>query len=132
MEQSTPVWAAVIVGAVLLPAGGLVPYVVARAARGQLRRNAWAGVRTPGTLASDAAWRAGHAASLPWALAAGALLALTGLAAVVVGAAGGAAGAFTALVVIGALAGAAVLVVGAVRADAAGRAAGAVRASDGG
>lgn len=105
-----PVWTAVLVGALLLAAGGLVPYVVVRAAAGRLRRNRWVGVRTPGTLASDAGWRA-----------AGAVLALAGLGALVVGAGSGAPGVFAAVVVGGAVLGAAVLVAGAVRADAAGR-----------
>ncbi|MGQ7297400.1 SdpI family protein [Quadrisphaera sp. KR29] len=121
MDDSVPVWAAVLVGALLLATGGLVPYVVARAASGRLRRNAWVGVRTPGTLASDAGWRAGHAAARPWAVAAGALMALGGLAGLVVGAGTGSPGFFVAAVVGGAVLGAAALAAGAVRADAAAR-----------
>lgn len=116
-----PVWTAVLVGAVLLAAGGLVPYVVARAADGRLRRNRWVGVRTPGTLAGDAGWRTGHAAARPFATAAGALLALAGLGALLVGATTGSPGVFAAVVVGGAVLGAVVLVAGAVRADAAAR-----------
>ncbi|WP_187279786.1 SdpI family protein [Quadrisphaera setariae] len=121
MDDSVPVWTVVLVGAVLLAAGGLVPYVVARAAAGRLRRNRWVGVRTPATLAGDAGWRTGHAAARPWAAVAGALLALSGLGALVVGATTGAPGPFAAVVVGGAVLGAAALVAGAVRADAAAR-----------
>jgi hypothetical protein len=39
--------------------------VVTAAARGQLGVNALAGIRIPSVTASDAAWRAGHRASLP-------------------------------------------------------------------
>ncbi|PWJ56277.1 SdpI/YhfL protein family protein [Quadrisphaera granulorum] len=116
-----PMWTAVLVGAVLLGAGGLTPYVVARAANGRLARNRWVGVRTPGTLASDGAWRSGHAAARPWALAAGALMALAGLASLVIGAASGSPGMFALAVVGGAALGSVVLVAGAVRADAAAR-----------
>lgn len=117
-----PVWTAVLVGAVLLGAGGLVPYVVARAAAGRLRRNRWVGVRTPGTLASDRGWRTGHTTARPWAAVGGAVFALAGLGALLVGATTGSPGLFTAVGPGGAVLGAAVLVVGAVRADQAARA----------
>ncbi|WP_180357686.1 SdpI family protein [Streptomyces sp. NP160] len=121
MEDSVPVWTVVLVGAVLLAAGGLVPYVVARAAAGGLGRNRWVGVRTPATLSGDEPWRAGHAAARPWAAAAGGLLALAGLGALLVGATTGSAGVFATVVVGGAALAAVVLVAGAVRADAAAR-----------
>jgi hypothetical protein len=35
-----------------------------RAASGRLRRNQWAGIRTPSTMRSDRAWVAGHRAAL--------------------------------------------------------------------
>jgi uncharacterized membrane protein len=36
------------------------------AAAGKLRRNQIAGIRLPATMASDAAWRAGHRAAIPF------------------------------------------------------------------
>ncbi|MBR7744005.1 SdpI family protein [Phycicoccus sp. BSK3Z-2] len=45
----------------------LLVRVTAAAADGRLDRNGFAGIRTPATGASDAAWRAGHAAALPTA-----------------------------------------------------------------
>ncbi|MDO5511809.1 SdpI family protein [Corynebacterium sp.] len=41
--------------------------VVRAAARGEFDRGGLVGIRTRHTQRSDAAWRAGHAAALPWA-----------------------------------------------------------------
>lgn len=65
----------------LVGAPGLL-LVVWAAAAGRLRRTGWIGLRSDLLLASDSAWRAGHAAALPLiAITCGAatLLALTGL-----------------------------------------------------
>lgn len=52
--------------AVIVAAAGLTIVGVARAgASGRLRRNAWAGIRTPATLAGDDAWLAAHRAARP-------------------------------------------------------------------
>ncbi|HTQ21963.1 SdpI family protein [Mycobacterium sp.] len=75
----------VVVGALWLVAA--VSIVTAHCgASGKLPRNQAVGVRTPGTMASDAAWRAGHRAAIPvmWltvpgAMAGSAALMLTGL-----------------------------------------------------
>lgn len=118
--DGVPVWLAALLGGLLLAGGALVPYVVARAAGGQLRRNHWVGIRTPATMASDATWREAHAAARGWALAAGAVIALSGLGVLVV-AALGSAGLLAGVAVGGALLGSVLLVLGAVRADAATR-----------
>jgi uncharacterized membrane protein len=38
--------------------------LASRAANGRLARNQWVGIRTPSTMRSDQAWKAGHAAAL--------------------------------------------------------------------
>jgi uncharacterized membrane protein len=38
--------------------------LASRAANGRLARNQWIGIRTPSTMRSDQAWKAGHAAAL--------------------------------------------------------------------
>ncbi|MCW2717326.1 MAG: hypothetical protein JWR81_1148, partial [Pseudonocardia sp.] len=51
-----------ILGAVLVLAGVVLVVVAVLGARSMLRRNRWVGVRTPATLASDAAFDAGNRA----------------------------------------------------------------------
>ena len=116
-----PVWLAAVLGGLLLAGGALVPYVVGRAAGGLLRRNHWVGIRTPATMSSDAAWRAAHAAARGWAVASGAVIALSGLGVLLV-AALGSTGLLAAVAVGGAVLGSVLLVFGALRADAAVRA----------
>lgn len=54
-----------VFGAVSLIAVAVVVIAVEwRAANGRLRRNQWAGIRTPSTMRSDRAWMAGHRAAL--------------------------------------------------------------------
>lgn len=51
----------------------LVTWVTWIAARGKLSRNALAGVRTPVTMSSEAAWRIGHRAALSPTMVSGAM-----------------------------------------------------------
>jgi uncharacterized membrane protein len=118
--DGVPVWLAALLGGLLLAGGAMVPYVIARAASGQLRRNHWVGIRTPSTMASDASWRQAHAAARGWAVAAGVVIALSGLGVLLV-AALGSTGLLAAVAVGGAVLGAVLLVLGALRADAATR-----------
>jgi uncharacterized membrane protein len=55
---------ALIGAGALALAAALVSLVVRLAATGTLRRNAWAGIRLPATMRSDAAWAAGHRAAV--------------------------------------------------------------------
>ncbi len=50
-------------GALLITAGWLLLHLARRAARGALKRNQLAGIRTSVTLSSDAAWQAAHVAA---------------------------------------------------------------------
>ena len=72
-----PAWSADGLENLLIADTGLaiIYAIFAVAARfGRPRRNPVAGVRTPATLSSDEAWRAGHRAAQPW-FAAGAVVA---------------------------------------------------------
>ncbi len=56
-----------IAAAVVLVAGAVLARQVTRAAaRGSLRPNHVAGMRTSATMSSPEAWQAGHRAALPW------------------------------------------------------------------
>jgi hypothetical protein len=67
-----------ILGAALVLAGVVLVVVAVLGARSMLRRNRWVGVRTPATLASDAAFDAGNRAGAVPAGAAGAIAAVGG------------------------------------------------------
>ncbi len=69
-----------ISGATLMVVGGTVWGFTSAAANGRLGRNMWAGIRTPSTGASDAAWLAGHRAALPASRLVGMASLLIGLA----------------------------------------------------
>jgi hypothetical protein len=115
VEERVPVAAALLVGILCLVTGAAVSVLNRRAADGRLGRNGVAGIRTPATMRSDAAWRAGHAAARGLSDVAAAVFALTGLAALVARDARWFAGA----VLVGMTCGAAVLLVGARRAGSA-------------
>lgn len=116
--DGVPGWLAAALGGLLLAGGALVPYVVDRAAAGQVRRNHWLGIRTPSTMSSDAAWRTAHAAARGWALASGVVVGLSGVGVLLVAALGGT-GLLAGVAVGGAVVGSVLLVLGALRADAA-------------
>ncbi len=59
--------------------------VTASAARGSLHRNAWAGIRTAATQASDEAWLAGHRAAMPAVQRIAAVSTVLGVAMIVTG-----------------------------------------------
>ncbi|MEP7159875.1 MAG: SdpI family protein [Dermatophilaceae bacterium] len=62
---------------------GCVVGVVWAGASGRLTANASMGIRTPATVASHEAWRAGHRAAWPWAVGIAAVAALCIIAALV-------------------------------------------------
>ena len=78
-----PLVAQLLVGTLVLATAAAISVVSRRAADGRLRRNGVAGIRTPATLRSDAAWRAGHEAARGLSDASGAVFAVTGMAALV-------------------------------------------------
>ena len=72
-------WSDVLVlAAVLLGSGVVMTWIGRKAQRGTLKRNAWAGIRTKSTTASDEAWEAAHRAG-------GELIAWAGYGSLVVG-----------------------------------------------
>lgn len=66
-------------GIVWLVAGTAVAVVGWLGTTDRLPRNHWAGIRLPSTMASDAAWEAGHRAGGPIMLGGGTLVATMGL-----------------------------------------------------
>jgi SdpI/YhfL family protein len=58
--------AGIVLGIGLLVISGVTQVIRAQAANGDLERNAAMGIRTRATMSSDAAWRAGHRAAVPW------------------------------------------------------------------
>jgi hypothetical protein len=83
VDERVPLTGALLIGLLCVVSGLAVAVVGRRAADGRLGRNALAGIRIRSTLRSDAAWLAGHAAARPASDAAGAVFAVTGLAATV-------------------------------------------------
>jgi uncharacterized membrane protein len=74
---------AALSGLIMALAGAAVLYVAELGAQGRLKRNYWAGLRTPSTLKSDEAWRAAHIAAAPglrWAGRAALLGGIVGIA----------------------------------------------------
>ncbi len=69
-SEPVPLGLAFIGGPILLGLGLLIAYVGGIAWRGMLPRNGRLGIRTPNTLASDAAWDAAHRAAGPWIIGA--------------------------------------------------------------
>ena len=70
LDAPMPLVAGVLTGLVFLFVGLLLCGLAARSAKGSLKRNPWAGIRIPSTMASEAAWDAGHhAAVVPMMLA---------------------------------------------------------------
>lgn len=63
------VWGLMLSAVVMPVVGGLLYKLTAAGAAGAVGRNALLGIRVPGTVLSDVAWRAGHAAALPAARA---------------------------------------------------------------
>lgn len=66
-------------GALWLVAGAIVAAVGWLGMNGRLRRNHWAGIRLPSTMASDDAWAAAHDEGGRWLAGGGGLVAVTGL-----------------------------------------------------
>lgn len=65
--------------ALLLATAALVAWAGARATAGRLDRHRGVGIRTPRTVASEAAWRAAHQVAGPWLLGAAGAVGLPGL-----------------------------------------------------
>ncbi|MCX5204975.1 SdpI family protein [Streptomyces sp. NBC_00237] len=57
--------AGLVFGVGLLTLGLLIQYMKKQVASGNIQRNSAIGIRTKATMASDAAWERGHAASAP-------------------------------------------------------------------
>jgi hypothetical protein len=112
VDEQVPVAVAGLLGLLMVVCGAVVSLVGRRAADGRLGRNAVAGIRLSATLRSDAAWRAGHAAAKGPSDVSGAVFAATGLVAAVVRDAPW----FAGVLLVGAHAGLAVLLVGVRRA----------------
>ncbi|WP_116951432.1 SdpI family protein [Jiangella endophytica] len=55
----------ILLAAVIAAAGVAIIWMARAGASGRLRRNYWAGIRTPATLAGDDAWLAAHRAARP-------------------------------------------------------------------
>ncbi|MEI6361904.1 MAG: SdpI family protein [Actinomycetes bacterium] len=70
---------AVWLGVLWLVAGAVMAAVGWLGANGKLRRNHWAGIRLPSTMASDDAWAAGHADGSRWLAGGGGLVATIGV-----------------------------------------------------
>ncbi|MEV5826298.1 SdpI family protein [Spirillospora sp. NPDC052242] len=74
-----------IVGELVIVAAGVLVIVIGRlTATGRIGRNPFAGIRTKRTMADAESWRIVHRGAQPWTIAAGAVLALVGLIALVV------------------------------------------------
>jgi hypothetical protein len=76
-------------GGAMLLAGLFIMWMGGRMAEGRFTRNRWAGIRTPSTMKSDAAWLVAHEVAAPTMGTAGTLGAaggLTGIIAVLLGA----------------------------------------------
>lgn len=72
-------WFAVVLGLLFIASGAGILYISIRTASGEISRNRRCGIRISSTMASDAAWAAGHRAALiPSSLAAGQMT-LTGM-----------------------------------------------------
>jgi uncharacterized membrane protein len=78
--EAMPLGVAWPLALLLLAFAGALGWVGLRAARGRLARNRGLGLRTPRTLASDAAWAAAHRTAGPWLIAAAVSVGLPGLA----------------------------------------------------
>ena len=61
-----PLDVAVLLGVLLIVAGGALVEVGRRSLDGTLPRNGWVGIRTTATMANDEAWHAAHRASGRW------------------------------------------------------------------
>lgn len=85
-----PVLLRLVLGSLLVLAGVVLIAVAVLGARSRLQRNRWIGVRTPATLRTDTAFRAGNRAAAVPLGAAGVVAAVGGL--VLLGGAGGAVG----------------------------------------
>jgi uncharacterized membrane protein len=72
-------------GITMLLSGLVIMWLAGRMASGRLRRNRWAGIRTPATLKSDDSWNAAHEAAAHLMSAAGTLAAVGGLTGMIAG-----------------------------------------------
>jgi hypothetical protein len=74
----------IALGVVVIASGAVLVWVAVASWQGRLQRNAIAGVRTPSTMRSDEAFAVANKAAAPWAGAGGLVMALGGVAAMVV------------------------------------------------
>jgi uncharacterized membrane protein len=90
-------------GGTMLVSGLVIMWLAGRMATGRLRRNMWAGIRTPSTMKSDEAWNAAHEAAAHLTNVAGILAALGGLTGMTAGLLGFGPGVVTGLILGGAV-----------------------------
>ena len=67
-------WTWLVLAIGLAVAGAALTYVAWRSFAGSLPRNAFVGIRTGSTMATEAAWRRAHDAAAPWTLLQGIVL----------------------------------------------------------
>ena len=99
----------------MLLSGLLIMWMGGRMANRRLKRNKWAGIRTPSTMKSDEAWFIAHEAGAPLMTTAGTLAAAGGLTGIVAALLGGSEGVVAGLILAGALLMTVLLIVATVR-----------------
>lgn len=69
----------IVVAIILVAAGALVAVSGRLTATGRIKRNGFVGIRTRSSTADDEAWLIVHRRAQPWLIAAGVVLAVTGV-----------------------------------------------------
>ena len=90
-------------GGAMLLSGLFIMWMGGRMAEQRFQRNKWAGIRTPATMKSDAAWFAAHERAAPMMSTAGTLGAAAGLTGIIAALLGAGEGVVVGLILGGAL-----------------------------